>query len=129
MQLWVLCFPCRLDVKVQTVDKGYPRATDDVFTGVPLDARNVFLYQGEQGPTWRCCHPHAALSPPQAGLPHSSSGQQLYHSHFPTISPLCLLPPDKYHFCRDSFYWRMTPRYQVDRVGYVKYDLLQCPQH
>ncbi|POI26946.1 hypothetical protein CIB84_009304 [Bambusicola thoracicus] len=71
----------RLDVKVQTVDKGYPRATDDVFTGVPLDARNVFLYQ------------------------------------------------DKYHFCRDSFYWRMTPRYQVDRVGYVRYDLLQCPQH
>ncbi|XP_021272677.1 matrix metalloproteinase-9 [Numida meleagris] len=71
----------RLDVKVQAVDKGYPRATDDVFTGVPLDARNVFLYQ------------------------------------------------DKYHFCRDSFYWRMTPRYQVDRVGYIKYDLLQCPQH
>ncbi|NXJ89679.1 MMP9 protein, partial [Corythaixoides concolor] len=71
----------RLDVKVQRVDKGYPRATDDVFTGVPLDARNVFLYQ------------------------------------------------DKYHFCRGSFYWRMTPRYQVDRVGYVKYDILQCPQH
>uniref|UniRef100_A0A8D0KZD8 Matrix metalloproteinase-9 n=1 Tax=Strix occidentalis caurina TaxID=311401 RepID=A0A8D0KZD8_STROC len=71
----------RLDVKVQRVDKGYPRATDDIFTGVPLDARNVFLYQ------------------------------------------------DKYHFCRGSFYWRMTPRYQVDRVGYVKYDILQCPQH
>lgn len=71
----------RLDVKVQRVDKGYPRATDDIFTGVPLDAHNVFLYQ------------------------------------------------DKYHFCRGSFYWRMTPRYQVDRVGYVKYDILQCPQH
>ncbi|XP_061217316.1 matrix metalloproteinase-9 isoform X2 [Neopsephotus bourkii] len=71
----------RLDVKVQRVDKGYPRATDDVFTGVPLDARNVFLYQ------------------------------------------------DKYYFSRGSFYWRMTPRYQVDRVGYVKYDILQCPQH
>lgn len=37
--------------------------------------------------------------------------------------------PGKYHFCRGSFYWRMTPRYQVDRVGYVKYDILQCPQH
>uniref|UniRef100_A0A8C6ZAC3 Matrix metalloproteinase-9 n=1 Tax=Nothoprocta perdicaria TaxID=30464 RepID=A0A8C6ZAC3_NOTPE len=71
----------RLDVKVQRVDKGYPRATDDVFTGVPLDARNVFLYQ------------------------------------------------DKYHFCQGSFYWRMTPHYQVDRVGYVKYDILQCPEH
>lgn len=42
--------PHRLDVKVQRVDKGYPRATDDVFTGVPLDAHNVFLYQGEWGP-------------------------------------------------------------------------------
>ncbi|XP_068006496.1 matrix metalloproteinase-9 [Melanerpes formicivorus] len=71
----------RLDVKVQRVDKGYPRATDDIFTGVPLDAHNVFLYQ------------------------------------------------DKYHFCRGSFYWRMTPRYQVDRVGYLKYDILQCPEH
>ncbi|XP_025975853.2 matrix metalloproteinase-9 [Dromaius novaehollandiae] len=70
----------RLDVKVQRVDKGYPRATDDVFTGVPLDARNVFLYQ------------------------------------------------DKYHFCQGHFCWRMTPRYQVDRVGYLKYDILQCPQ-
>lgn len=37
--------------------------------------------------------------------------------------------PGKYHFCRGSFYWRMTPRYQVDRVGYVKYDILQCPQN
>lgn len=47
-----------------------------------------------------------------------------------TLRSLCLPPrPDKYHFCQGSFYWRMTPRYQVDRVGYVKYDILQCPQH
>lgn len=45
--------------------------------------------------------------------------------HFLRPSPC----PGKYHFCRGSFYWRMTPRYQVDRVGYVKYDILQCPQH
>uniref|UniRef100_A0A3P8UH76 Matrix metalloproteinase-9 n=1 Tax=Cynoglossus semilaevis TaxID=244447 RepID=A0A3P8UH76_CYNSE len=30
------------------------------------------------------------------------------------------------YFCRDSFYWRMNSRKQVDRVGYVKYDLLNC---
>ncbi|KAM9341969.1 matrix metalloproteinase-9 [Pholidichthys leucotaenia] len=30
------------------------------------------------------------------------------------------------YFCRDSFYWRMNSRRQVDRVGYVKYDLLKC---
>lgn len=63
MQSWALRFPCRLDVKVQTVDKGYPRDTDDVFTGVPLDARNVFLYQGEHGPTRPCCHPVLPSAP------------------------------------------------------------------
>uniref|UniRef100_A0A8C7PEE0 Matrix metalloproteinase-9 n=1 Tax=Oncorhynchus mykiss TaxID=8022 RepID=A0A8C7PEE0_ONCMY len=30
------------------------------------------------------------------------------------------------YFCRDSFYWRMNSRRQVDRVGYVKYDILKC---
>lgn len=30
------------------------------------------------------------------------------------------------YFCRDRFYWRMNSRKQVDRVGYVKYDLLSC---
>lgn len=30
------------------------------------------------------------------------------------------------YFCRDQFYWRMNSRRQVDRVGYVKYDLLKC---
>lgn len=30
------------------------------------------------------------------------------------------------YFCRDRFYWRMNSRRQVDRVGYVKYDLLKC---
>ncbi|XP_008294599.1 matrix metalloproteinase-9 [Stegastes partitus] len=30
------------------------------------------------------------------------------------------------YFCRDRFYWRMNSRRQVDRVGYVKYDLLNC---
>uniref|UniRef100_UPI003AABC951 uncharacterized protein znf335 n=1 Tax=Centroberyx gerrardi TaxID=166262 RepID=UPI003AABC951 len=30
------------------------------------------------------------------------------------------------YFCRDRFYWRMNSRRQVDRVGYVKYDVLKC---
>uniref|UniRef100_A0AAZ3P1W0 Fibronectin type-II domain-containing protein n=1 Tax=Oncorhynchus tshawytscha TaxID=74940 RepID=A0AAZ3P1W0_ONCTS len=30
------------------------------------------------------------------------------------------------YFCRDSFYWRMNSNRQVDRVGYVKFDLLNC---
>lgn len=168
-------------MKVQRVDKGYPRATDDVFTGVPLDARNVFLYQGEQRPVGMGgprCHPLCCPQPPTGWAPppprlgagqglHRPGagprvprgcgerlgslqrgpsargwvpvcpvplGQQLGHglapAAFPLTHRLCLPPrPDKYHFCQGSFYWRMTPRYQVDRVGYVKYDILQCPQH
>lgn len=69
--LW-LCSPRRLDVKIQRVDKGYPRATDDFFTGVPLDARNVFLYQGEQRPVGMggpCCHPLCCPEPPTGWAP------------------------------------------------------------
>ncbi|KAG7283873.1 hypothetical protein CRUP_034060 [Coryphaenoides rupestris] len=29
------------------------------------------------------------------------------------------------YFCHDRYYWRMNSRRQVDRVGYVKYDLLK----
>ncbi|XP_077079492.1 matrix metalloproteinase-9 [Siphateles boraxobius] len=31
-----------------------------------------------------------------------------------------------FYFCRESFYWRMNARRQVDRVGYVRHDLLKC---
>uniref|UniRef100_A0A4W5PSI1 Matrix metalloproteinase-9 n=1 Tax=Hucho hucho TaxID=62062 RepID=A0A4W5PSI1_9TELE len=30
------------------------------------------------------------------------------------------------YFCQDSYYWQMNSKRQVDRVGYVKYDLLKC---
>ncbi|KAJ8265837.1 hypothetical protein COCON_G00149360 [Conger conger] len=73
----------RLDVKAQTIDKGYPRYVDQVFGGVPIDSHDVFQYKGHT------------------------------------------------YFCRDRFYWRLNSRRQVDRVGYVKYDLLKCsdPSH
>ncbi|MBN3306250.1 MMP2 collagenase, partial [Amia calva] len=69
----------RLDMKAQTVDKGYPRYIDQVFGGVPIDSHDVFLYKGS------------------------------------------------FYFCRESYYWRVNSRRQVDRVGYVKYDILKCP--
>uniref|UniRef100_A0A673IFN1 Matrix metalloproteinase-9 n=1 Tax=Sinocyclocheilus rhinocerous TaxID=307959 RepID=A0A673IFN1_9TELE len=68
----------RLDSKAQMIDGGYPRFTDSVFGGVPIDSHDVFLYKGF------------------------------------------------FYFCRENFYWRMNARKQVDRVGYVKYDLLKC---
>ncbi|XP_008157169.2 matrix metalloproteinase-9 [Eptesicus fuscus] len=38
---------------------------------------------------------------------------------------------DKAYFCQDRFYWRVNFQNevnQVDEVGYVTYDLLQCPE-
>ncbi|XP_039719662.1 matrix metalloproteinase-9 [Pteropus medius] len=38
---------------------------------------------------------------------------------------------EKAYFCQDRFYWRMSFRNevgQVDEVGYVTFDLLQCPE-
>ncbi|KAG2461526.1 MMP9 protein, partial [Polypterus senegalus] len=69
----------RMDTKTQLTDKGYPRDIDDMFGGVPLDAHDIFLYNGS------------------------------------------------YYFCQQSYYWRMNNRLQVDRVGYIKYDILNCP--
>lgn len=43
----------------------------------------------------------------------------------------CLFPAEKAYFCQDRFYWRMSFRNevgQVDEVGYVTFDLLQCPE-
>ncbi|XP_051509367.1 matrix metalloproteinase-9-like [Myxocyprinus asiaticus] len=31
-----------------------------------------------------------------------------------------------FYFCRESFFWRMNSRKQVDQVAYVKYNLLKC---
>lgn len=46
-------FHCRLDVKAEQVERGYPRHTESVFAGVPLDSQNIFLYKGKNGEnTW-----------------------------------------------------------------------------
>uniref|UniRef100_A0A3Q2XRX1 Matrix metalloproteinase-9 n=1 Tax=Hippocampus comes TaxID=109280 RepID=A0A3Q2XRX1_HIPCM len=68
----------RLDMKTQTVERGYPRYIHTAFGGVPSEPHDVFQLNGYTYFSW------------------------------------------------DRFYWRMTPSKQVDRVGYVKYDLLPC---
>ncbi|KAJ6655560.1 hypothetical protein lerEdw1_005031 [Lerista edwardsae] len=70
----------RLDVKAERVDQGYPRHTDSVFAGVPLDSQHIFLYRG------------------------------------------------KFHFCSGLFCWQMNSHHYVEKVGYLKYDVLRCPE-
>ncbi|KAJ3585910.1 hypothetical protein NHX12_012317 [Muraenolepis orangiensis] len=36
----------RLDLKAEKIDRGYPRYTDSVFSGVPNDAHDVFQHRG-----------------------------------------------------------------------------------
>lgn len=53
------------------------------------------------------------------------------------LSCVFLFPVDKAYFCHGKFFWRVSfqnevnkvdPEVnQVDDVGYVTYDLLQCP--
>lgn len=43
----------------------------------------------------------------------------------------CLSLAEKAYFSQDRFYWRVSSRNevnQVDQVGYVSFDLLQCPE-
>ena len=43
----------------------------------------------------------------------------------------CLFPAEKAYFCQDRFYWRVSFQdevNQVDEVGYVTFDILQCPE-
>lgn len=43
----------------------------------------------------------------------------------------CLSPAENAYFCQDRFFWRVRSQnevYQVDQVGYVTFDILQCPE-
>ncbi|TRY85480.1 hypothetical protein DNTS_015643 [Danionella cerebrum] len=44
----------------------------------------------------------------------------------PTNSQDVFLYGEFMYFCQGSFYWRMNSRRQVDKIGYIKNDLLNC---
>ncbi|XP_049635156.1 matrix metalloproteinase-9 [Suncus etruscus] len=74
----------RFDLKTQKVDAQSATLVDELFPGVPLNAHDIFWYQG------------------------------------------------KAYFCKDEFFWRViswSDVNKVDRVGYVTFDLLQCPEN
>lgn len=103
-------------MKAQKIDKGYPRRTDAVFGGVPNDAHDVFLYKGIENV--------ASVSSAKRGKVISK--YLICESFIVYVNKTFLYILGHFYFCRDRFYWRMNARRQVDRVGYVKYDLLMC---
>lgn len=107
---WILLYNVfhvhyRLDIKAQKIDIGYPRYTDVVFGGVPNDAHDVFQYKGKVK--------NLILGEIYFLFPSNK-----FLNYMSTLG--------NFYFCRDVFYWRMNSRRQVDRVGYVKYDILKC---
>ncbi|CAB1335913.1 unnamed protein product [Coregonus sp. 'balchen'] len=71
------------------------------------------------------------------GLPSTVEKNQKIDKGYPQFTDIAFggVPNDAHdvfhfkghiYFCRDRFYWRMNSRRQVDRVGYVKYDILKC---
>ncbi|XP_053103667.1 matrix metalloproteinase-9 [Hemicordylus capensis] len=80
----------------------------------------VLLFSGEQ--FWRVDVKAERVDP---GYPRPLD------SVFPGVpldSQNIFLHKGKYHFCRDPFCWQMNSHHQVDKVGYLKYDVLKCPE-
>lgn len=105
--LWsnILHFHSRLDINNQKIDKGYPRYTDVVFGGVPNDSHDVFQFKGRV---------------------KNSILEEISFLFLSNRFLNCISTLGHFYFCRDRFYWRMNSQRQVDRVGYVKYDILKC---
>lgn len=54
----------------------------------------------------------------------------MIREHRIQLSCVFLFPIDKAYFCHGKYFWRVgfqNKVNQVDHVGYVAYDLLQCP--
>ncbi|XP_077023905.1 matrix metalloproteinase-9 [Tamandua tetradactyla] len=63
--------------------------------------------------------------------PRSASPVDLMFPSVPLNSHDVFQYREKAYFCEDRFYWRVSSRQevnQVDQVGYVTYDILQCPE-
>ena len=116
----------RLDVKAQIIDKGYPRYTDLVFGGVPTDAHDVFLYKGKRKLIRLCCCFVTTRNCARKKKHHRWIILLIFQQISWLIHFKCFIAGHTY-FCRGRFYWRMNSRRQVDRVGYVKYDVMKCP--
>nr|XP_020476317.1 matrix metalloproteinase-9 [Monopterus albus] len=97
---------------------GLPKSIQKVDGALQKGTAKVLLFSGEN--FWRLDVKAQKIDPgyPKqtdiafAGVPNDSHDVFQYNGH--------------YYFCRDRFYWRMNSRRQVDRVGYVKYDILKC---
>nr|ADU34085.1 matrix metalloproteinase 9 [Ctenopharyngodon idella] len=97
---------------------GLPIDLDRVEGAVQRAKGKVLLFKGEN--FWRLDVKAQMIDTGYPRLTDSAFGGVPIDSHD------VFLYKGFFYFCRESFYWRMNAKKQVDRVGYVKYDLLKC---
>ncbi|KAI7797823.1 matrix metalloproteinase-9 [Triplophysa rosa] len=95
-----------------------PSSLERVEGAVQRGKGKVLLFSGEN--FWRLDVKAQMID---AGYPRVT---ELAFGGVPIDSHDVFLYKGFFYFCRQSFYWRMNAKRQVDRVGHVKYDLLKC---
>ncbi|XP_063816534.1 matrix metalloproteinase-9 [Pseudophryne corroboree] len=100
---------------------GLDKNVDKILGAITRDNGKALLFNGEN--YWRLDVKSEAID---RGYPQNT-GEDF--PGVPTDSHEVFVYQGKYYFLQDHFFWRMTWRKQVEKVGYVKYDLLRCPEN
>ncbi|KAG8446572.1 hypothetical protein GDO86_014140 [Hymenochirus boettgeri] len=100
---------------------GLGKDVDGIMGSIARNKGKALLFNGER--YWRLDVKSLTID---KGYPRQTDRD---FAGVPSDSHDVFLYQGKYHFCQDRFFWRMTSRRQVDRVGYIKYDLLHCQEH
>ncbi|KAF6284549.1 matrix metallopeptidase 9 [Rhinolophus ferrumequinum] len=121
-QVWVYTGPSVIGPR--RLDKlGLGPEVTQVTGGLPRGGGKVLLFSGQN--FWRFDVKTQKVDPQSASpVDHMFPGVPLNtHDIFQYR--------EKAYFCQERFYWRVNFRNemnQVDEVGYVTYDILQCPE-
>ncbi|XP_006002447.1 matrix metalloproteinase-9 [Latimeria chalumnae] len=100
---------------------GLGKEADKIAGAIQRTGSKVLLFNGDK--YWRF---DTKAQMVEKGYPRYTD---TFFAGVPLDSHDVFLHKGKFYFCQDRFYWRMTSRRQVDRVGYVKYDILKCREY
>ncbi|KAM4622374.1 matrix metalloproteinase-9 [Discoglossus pictus] len=100
---------------------GLDKDVQSIVGAIPRNNGKALLFNGDK--FWRLTVKTQSVD---QGYPRNTDED---FAGVPTDSHDVFQYKGKYYFCQDRFFWRMTWRKQVEKVGYVKYDLLNCPEN
>ncbi|XP_068118031.1 matrix metalloproteinase-9 [Hyperolius riggenbachi] len=106
----------------RSLDKlGFEKDVDRILGAITRDNGKVLLFNGDR--YWRLDVKAQILD---KGYPRNTDDD---FAGVPSDSHDIFVYKGKYYFLQDQFFWRMTWRKQVEKVGYVKYDVVRCPEN